>query len=134
MPQHFNSVNLLGNLTREPELRYTPNNTAVADFGLAVNNPYTQNDDDTVFIDVTVWNKGAENASEYLDKGQSVFVDGRLEFEKWESDDGTKNSKISVTAENVIYLHDGGAEAQGQSEPDEVLDDVEANQDEEIPF
>ncbi|MFQ5559723.1 MAG: single-stranded DNA-binding protein [Nitrospinota bacterium] len=111
----MNKVFLIGNLTRDPELRYTPSGAAVAGFGLAVNRKYKQGDElkeDTCFVDITVWNRQAETCTEYLSKGSAVLVEGRLSFRSWETDDGQKRSKLDVVAINVQFLsRSGGAEA-----------------------
>jgi single-strand DNA-binding protein len=145
MARHYNRVILIGNLTREPELRYTPNNTAVTDLGLAVNRNYQDGSgewqEDTAFVDVTVWGRQAENASQYLDKGSRVFIEGRLTFDQWENDAGENRSKLSVTAEKVEFLDSAeqsdGPEsgAPGGDSPDEILDDVDVEETEDdIPF
>lgn len=104
----LNKVMLIGNLTRDPELKYTPSGTAVATFGIAVNRVYTSKDgekkQETDFFDVEVWNKAAENANEYLAKGRSVFVEGRLKQDRWEDDNGNRRTKIKVVAINLQYL------------------------------
>jgi single-strand DNA-binding protein len=131
MARHYNSVTLIGNLTRDPELRYTPNDTAVAEFGLALNRSYQDSNgewqEETDFVDITVWSKQAENASEYLDKGSKVFIEGRLDQQTWETDSGDRRSKVSVTANNLIYL-----DSKNQTEDDEF--DVEGELDDDIPF
>ncbi len=106
---NVNKVFLIGNLTRDPELRYTPNGTAVADLGLAVNRFYTTKDGDrreeTLFIDVTVWNRQAENCCQYLKKGRPVHVEGYLRMDSWDDKTtGEKRSKIKVEAETVQFL------------------------------
>lgn len=116
-----NKVFLLGNLTRDPELRYTASQIAVADLGLAVNRHFTTKDgerrDETVFIDVTVWNRQAENCCQYLRKGQPVHVEGYLRMDTWEDrNTGEKRSKIKVEAENVQFL---GSRREGSATPDE---------------
>lgn len=142
MARHYNRVVLIGNLTKDPELRYTPNNTAVTDFGLAVNRNYQDGSgewqEDTTFVDITVWGRQAENASQYLTKGNRVFLEGRLDLDQWETDAGEKRSKLGVTAERLSFLDsvqdDEGPEAQGDS-PDEILDDVDVDESEDdIPF
>lgn len=141
MARHYNRVILIGNLTREPDLRYTPNNTAVTDLGLAVNRNYQDGSgewqEETAFVDVTVWGRQAENASQYLDKGSRVFIEGRLTFDQWESDAGENRSKLSVTAKKVEFL-DGSGDGDGSQpdDPDGILDDVdvEGDQDDSIPF
>ncbi len=89
----FNKVILLGNLTRDPEVRYTPKGTAVTDLGLAVNRTYTADNgekrEEVTFVDVTFWGRTAEVAGEYLKKGRPVFVEGRLQLDSW--DDKTKS-------------------------------------------
>lgn len=102
-----NKVFLLGNLTRDPELRYTANGFAVAGFGIAVNRKYKQDNEwkeEACFIDITVWGKQAESCSEYLHKGSSAFVEGRLNFRSWETEQGQKRSKLEVVATNVQFL------------------------------
>lgn len=112
MAASLNKVFLMGNLTREPELRYTPgSNFAVCEFGLAINRHYTQNGqekDETCFLDIVVWGKQAESCSRFLQKGSSVFIEGRLSFEQWvEKDTQRKRSRIRVTAERVQFLSTG---------------------------
>ncbi len=115
----LNKVLLIGNLTRDPELRYTQDGTAVADFGLAINRRFKGRDgqqrDETCFVDVTVWAKQAEVACEYLSKGRLVFVEGRLRLDTWEKE-GQKRSKLSVVAQRVQFL--GGRGGQGKPAPE----------------
>ncbi len=130
----LNKVFLIGNLTRDPELRYIPNGTAVAKFGLAVNRTYKSQDgeqkDDTCFIDIVTWGKIAESCANYLSKGRPIFVEGRLQYNTWETPDGQKRSKIDVVAERIQFL--GGAKTtEGLSETDEI-EGIEA--DDDIPF
>ena len=102
----FNKVMLMGNLTRDPELRYTSNGSAVTSFGLAVNRKFKQGDewkDDVCFVDITVWGKQGENCAEFLSKGRPAFVEGRLQYSTWESD-GQKKSKLEVVANTVQFL------------------------------
>ena len=103
----LNRVLLGGNLTRDPEVRYTPSGKAVADLGLAVNRKYRTSDgqdrEDTCFVDLVVWGRQAETCSEYLGKGSPVLVEGRLQFDQWEKD-GQKNSKLKVVADRVQFL------------------------------
>jgi single-strand DNA-binding protein len=105
----FNKVILMGNLTRDPEVRYTPNGTAVCTLGLAVNRTYkTQTGElkeDPCFIDVIAWGKQAESCNNYLKKGAPVFVEGNLRLESWvDKASGQNRSKHSVSAENVRFL------------------------------
>ena len=109
---NLNKVMLIGNLTRDPELRYTPKGTAVADLGLAVNRRVSDGNgnwsDETTFVDVTVWGSTAENSQKYLSKGRGVFVEGRLQLDTWEDKQtGQKRSKLKVVGENVQFLPDG---------------------------
>lgn len=101
-----NTVTVVGNLTREPELRFIPSGTAVTKFGLAVNrrkfNQQTQEFDDAVsFFDITCWNSLAENVAESLAKGDRVVVFGRLEQQTWEDDEGNNKSKVVLIADEV---------------------------------
>ena len=112
----FNRVILVGNLTRDPELRYTPSGTAVTELGLAINDrrkgPNGEWVEDTTFVDVTLWERTAEVASEYLTKGSPVLIEGRLKLDTWEKD-GKKNSKLRVVGEKMQML---GSRAGGGSE------------------
>ena len=103
----FNKVILAGNLTRDVELRFLQNGTAVTDLGLAVNsrrkNQAGEWVEDTVFVDVTLWGRTAEVASEYLGKGSSVLIEGRLRLDSWEKD-GHKHSKLRVVGETMQML------------------------------
>lgn len=115
----FNRVILIGNLTRDPELRYIPSGTAVSEIGLAVNDRRKGANgewiDETTFVDVTLWGRTAEVASEYLTKGAPVFIEGRLKLDTWEKD-GKKNSKLRVVAEKM-QLIGGRGPGQGPSGP-----------------
>lgn len=123
----LNKVLLIGNLTRDPELRYIPSGTAVAKFGLAVNREYVdkasgEKKDAPCFVDVTVWGKQAEICNQYLSKGRPVFLEGRLEFSSWETKEGDKRSKLEVVAERVQFLgspkrDDGGGGGGGGDAP-----------------
>ena len=104
----LNRVFLMGNLTRDPEVRYTPSGTAVGDLGLAVNETYKnkagETVESTVFVDVEVWSRQAETCAEYLHKGSPVFVEGRLKLDQWENQQGEKRSKLRVRADRVQFL------------------------------
>ena len=103
----FNKVLLMGNLTRDPELRYTASGAAVASFGLAVNRKFKQGEewkDEVCFVDITVWAKQGENFAQYLNKGSLVFLEGRLNYQTWEADGGQKRSKLEVVANNIQFL------------------------------
>lgn len=103
----YNKVILIGNLTKDPEIRYTPSGTPVANFRLAVNHRFKQGDEfreDVCFIDVVVFGKQAENCGQYLGKGNSVIVDGRLQERRWETEDKQKRSKHEVVAQTVRFF------------------------------
>ena len=111
----LNKVFLIGNLTRPPELRYTPSGTAVADLRIAVSRSFTtqtgEKRDDTCFLTVVVWGKQAETCGEYLDKGRPIMVEGRLQTREWETKDGQKRSVVEVVAERVQFLGARGKES-----------------------
>jgi single-strand DNA-binding protein len=126
----YSKVILIGRLTKDPELRYTPKGTPVSSFSLAVNYRYKQADemkDETTFIDIVVFGKVAEFCGQYLNKGTAVIVDGRLQQRRWESE-GQQRSKIEVVAQSVNFLpgsKKGTGESQGGEEfvpPDEKTD------------
>jgi len=103
----FNKVILIGNLTKNPELRYTPSGTPVASFGLAVNRKFRQNEelrDEVCYVDIVVFGKQAEHCGQYLSKGSGVIVDGRLQQRRWETEDGQKRSKHEVVAQTVTFM------------------------------
>jgi single-strand DNA-binding protein len=120
---NFNKVMLMGNLTRDPEVRYTPKGTAVAEIGLAVNRIYSgennEKREETTFVDVTLWGRTAEVAGEYLKKGRPVFIEGRLQLDSWEDkQSGQKRSKLRVVAEGMQLI--GSRGGSGSSEGDEA--------------
>jgi len=105
----FNKVILLGNLTRDPELRYTPQGAAVCEFALALNYVYTnkqtgQKVEEVSFIDLVAWGKTGETIAEYMKKGRQILVEGRLKQDRWESQDGKKMSKVRVTVESFQFV------------------------------
>ena len=105
----FNKVILLGNLTRDPEVRYTPKGTAVTELGMAVNRVYTAENgekrEETTFVDVTLWGRTAEIAGEYLKKGRPVFIEGRLQLDTWDDkQSGQKRSKLKVVGEGLQLI------------------------------
>ena len=119
----FNKVILMGNLTRDPEVRYTPGGTAVSEIGLAVNDRRkdAKGDwvDEVTFVDITLWGRQAEIAGEYLNKGSQILVEGRLKLDSWEKD-GQKRSKLRVVGENMRMLGGkGGKGGGGAPMPDE---------------
>jgi single-strand DNA-binding protein len=106
---NLNKVLLIGNLTRDPELRYTPSGTAVGEMGLAINRRYKDRNSDewreeVCYVDITVWGRRGEVCCEYLSKGRPVFVEGRLQLDSWETQEGQKRSKLRVVADNVQFL------------------------------
>ena len=108
----FNKVIMLGNLTKDPDLRYTGQGTPVCNFRLAVNSKFGENKDETLFIDIVVWGKQAETCAQYLTKGRSVLVEGRLIERSWEKD-GQKHSKMEINANAVRFL--GGSKGDGKA-------------------
>lgn len=146
----FNKVILLGNLTRDPEVRYTPKGTAVTDLGLAVNRTYTADNgekrEEVTFVDVTFWGRTAEVAGEYLKKGRPVFVEGRLQLDSWDDKtSGQKRTKLKVIGENMQMLgaprgggsggdeeSSGGARSSRPAPPPKAA--PSAPDDDEIPF
>jgi single-strand DNA-binding protein len=104
---NFNKVFLMGNLTRDPELRYTPSGTPVCEFGIATNRTYTTSDgekrEETCFVDITMWGRRGEVVSEYFSKGRPIFVEGRLKYDTWDSPEG-RRSKHTVVAENFEFV------------------------------
>jgi len=142
----LNRVFLIGNLTRDPELRYIPSGQAVTSFSLAVNRNYVsqqgEKKQETSFIRIVVWGRRGEVCNEYLKKGSPVCVEGRLQSRSWEGQDGSKRSTIEVIADSVQFLPRGTGN-RSKGEEDNVNDaqgseSVEANQglapDEEVPF
>jgi len=129
----MNRVFLMGNLTRDPELRYIPSGTAVANFGMAVNRTYTTQDgerkEDVCFVEIVTWAKTAENCANYLTKGRPVLVEGRLQFQTWETAEGQKRSKLEVVADRVQFLG-GRREDSAPGEPGAGSQEAE----DDIPF
>ncbi|MGE5300480.1 MAG: single-stranded DNA-binding protein [Acidobacteriota bacterium] len=126
----YNKVILIGNLTKDPELRYTPQGTPVATFRLAINYSYKQGDEwkkETTFIDIVVFGKQAENCGQYLNKGSQALVEGRLQERRWEAD-GQQKSKFEVVANTVKFLSSKKSGGQGGGEdfaPPEGTTDLE---------
>ena len=160
MAANLNKVMLIGNLTRDPELRYIPSGQGVTTFTVAVNRNYTsqagEKKEEVSFIRVVVWGRRAEVCNEYLKKGSPVFVEGRLQSRSWEANDGTKRSTIEVVALSVQFLgrtqkSEAGLSPDSADEDTGILDEpreatgapskgpisVSANElqpDDEIPF
>ena len=135
----LNKVFLIGNLTRTPELRYTPSGTAVADLRIAVNDSYTtqsgEKRENTCFLNVVVWGKQAETCREYLDKGSPILVEGRLQTRDWETKEGQKRTVTEVVAMRVQFI---GRPKAGVAAPvpaaEPFGEEVPAGADDDVPF
>lgn len=151
---NVNKVILIGNLTRDPELRYTPGGAAVSDISLAVNRNWNNNQGErqveTTFVDITLWARQAEIAKEYLSKGSPVYIEGRLQLDSWEDkQSGQKRSRLRVIGESMQMLgsnnggggNEGGGnynskpvQAKPQSNPAPAKPDIAIEEDDDIPF
>ena len=151
---NFNKVILMGNLTRDPELRYTPKGTAIAKIGLAVNRVWTneagEKKEEVTFVDVDVFGRTAENVGQYMRKGRPILIEGRLRLDQWDDKQtGQKKSKLGVVAETVQFLGsapgagEGGAPAAprpprpaaaASSAPAPEAGDSEPPHDDDVPF
>lgn len=140
-----NKVLLIGNLTRDPELRYTPSGSAVSEFGLALNESYTnkqtgQKTEKVNFIDIVCWGKTAEVAAEYLKKGSQVHIEGKLTQDRWQDEaSGQNRSKVKVTCERVTFIGskanaEGGGGGAGGGQGGGAPADQSVGQEEDIPF
>lgn len=134
----FNRVILLGNLTRDPEVRYTPGGTAVASFALAVNRRYKQGDetkDEVSYIDIVVFGKTAENCGQYINKGDAILVEGRIQQRRWDDKEtGQKRSKVEVVAQTVNFMPKrSGQTGQGAKQEHEPLPEPPVDEG-DIPF
>ncbi len=137
MVAELNKVFLIGNLTRDPELRYTGSGKAVCNFDLAVNRSYRDSSTnetkrDTLFIRISVWNKMAEICAEYLKKGSKALIEGSLRMDRWESE-GKTRTRIDVQAQRVQFLSGRGAPTEETTEIPESADDS-GTTDDDIPF
>jgi single-strand DNA-binding protein len=139
----LNKVLLIGNLTRPPELRYTPSGQPVADLRLAVNHDYTtqsgERRQEACFLTVVVWGKQAESCSEYLDKGSEVFVEGRIQTRDWEGKDGQKRTSTEVVAQRVQFMSrtkggGGGRAPAAVGAPQSFQDEAPGGSDDDVPF
>lgn len=145
----LNKVLLIGNLTRDPELRYIPSGSAVASFTLAMNRVFKlqtgEKKEEVSFVRVVVWGRMAEICNEYLKKGNPVFVEGRLQSRSWDGPDGQKKSTLEVIANNVQFLKQGSGQgrggeyadagASGKEEIGEIqLEDAGKVSEDEVPF
>ncbi len=142
MAGNLNKVFLVGNLTRDPELRHTAQGTSVANFSIAVNRSYKGNDGDfkkeVSYFNIVVWGKTGENCSKYLSKGRSVLVEGRLANRSYETQDGQKRTITEIVADNVQFLggrgdsQDEGSEASGGG--DYGSNYADGSDDDAVPF
>lgn len=126
----LNKVFLMGNLTRDPDIRHTPKGTAVTDLGLAINMSYRTAEgvdkEEVCYVDVVVWGRQAETCKDYLTKGSPVFVEGRLQLDQWDSPEGEKKSKLRVRADRVQFLSrptTGGGGGRSSSAPERHRDE-----------
>jgi single-strand DNA-binding protein len=134
----YNKVLLMGNLTRDPEMKYLPSGTAVANFGIAMNEKYTDRQsgeqrESACFVDVEAWDRQAEIVNEYMSKGSPIFIEGALKFESWETEDGTKRSKLKVRLIRFQFIGgkqdgDEGGGGYTQAAPTEPSTQVPADQ------
>lgn len=113
----YNKVLLMGHITRDIELKFTPSNMAVAQIGLAVNHKYKTKDgaqkEEVTFVDCEAWGKTAEVMQQYLSKGKPVFIEGRLKLDQWQDKDGGNRSKLKVTIENFQFVESGKSDTRG---------------------
>jgi len=145
----FNKITIIGNLGRDPELRYTPQGTAVCDFSVAVNDRRRDKagewQDVTTWFKITFWGKQAENASKYLTKGRQAYIEGRLQVEEWTDRDGNNRYTLAVQGSDIQFLGDGRGEASEQqhgaadsnytaSSNEEFSGQSSAATDDDIPF
>ena len=134
---NFNRVILMGNLTRDPELRYTPNGTAVASFAIAVNRTYKSGDEkkeETSFFDITFFGRRAEVVGEYLKKGRPIHVEGRLQQRRWETDEGQKRSKVEVIGDSFEFIGGNKSGGESQSSTGGASGEAPEFDDSDIPF
>ena len=145
MSASLNKVILIGNLTADPELRYTPNGTARVRFSIAVNRQYKdasgQLQEETTFVPIVAWGTQAENCANYLSKGRSVAVEGRLRIDTFENADGERKKVVEVVAQSVQFLGGPARSVEPGTVPDKsgpaapgADENVDKGTDEEVPF
>ena len=131
-----NKIILIGNLGRDPEMRYTPAGVAVTNFSLAVSRKYSTSDgeskEDTQWFRVVAWRGLAENCNKYLQKGRQAYVEGRISLDEWEGKDGQNRATLEVVANQVVFIGGGGGER--AAEADRVADKHETISEEDLPF
>ncbi len=139
----FNRTILAGNLTRDPELKYTPSGMPVCAFSIAVNSTFTdkkgQKNEQVLFVPIIVWGKQGENTAEYMKKGRGVLIEGKLKQEKWTSKEGEKRSRLVVTANLVRFLPQSAKAQQAKQPieppaPDAPAQEEPQQPEENIPF
>ena len=143
---NFNKVMLMGNLTRDPELKYLPSGMAVTNLGLAVNRTWTDREsgekrEEVCFVDLEAWGRTAETMNEYLQKGRTVFIEGRLRQQRWETDDGQNRSKHVVVIDSFQFVggrqdgsETGGYNQPGDAAPQSSTSGAEPATEDDIPF
>jgi single-strand DNA-binding protein len=144
---NLNKVMLIGNLTRDPEIKYTTKGTAIGDLSLAINRSFKGDNGDrqeeTTFVDVTLWGKTAELAGQYLAKGRPVYIEGRLQLDTWQDKEGQKRSKLKVIGEVMQFLGSKPEESSGRQDREqprerrqerETMESVFTDDQDEIPF
>lgn len=135
---NYNKVMLIGNLTRDPELRVTPKGTAICQFGLAINRQFKDDSgaarDETTFVDIEAWGRQGETISKYCTKGRPLFVEGRLRFDQWEDKtSGQKRSRLKVVLENFQFLGDGRRDGAGAAPGGASTDEVDQTPERHAP-
>lgn len=137
MAGSLNKVMLIGNVGRDPEMRYTPSGTPVTSFSVACGRVRISQDgerrEETEWFNIVAWNKLAETVNQYLTKGQKVYVEGRLQTRSWEGQDGQKRSRTEVVANTLIFLSPKQRPA-GTEEGSSTFDDMEDSSVEDLPF
>jgi len=137
---NLNKVLLMGNLTRDPQMSYLPSQTAVVEFGMAINRVFRKQDGtdgkESCFVDCQMFGKRAEVINKYLKKGDPLFVEGRLKFDQWQAQDGSKRSRVRVFVENFEFLSrgGGGAGAREASDLPETPEPMSPPANDDIPF
>lgn len=140
MSRGFATVAMVGNLTRDPELRQTPGGKSVCQLGVAVGYSYKDASggwqDKASFFDVTVWGAQGEACAQYLAKGRQVAIHGRLDQQTWEAQDGSKRSKVSIVADQVVFVggREGGQSKPAANEPANDFRDIDFGEDDDLPF
>jgi len=136
----YNKVILLGNMTRDPQLSYLPSNTAVVEFGMAMNRTFRKQDgsqgEEVCFVDCQMFGKRAEVINKYFSKGSPIFVEGRLKFDSWQAQDGSKRNKLRIFVENFEFVGGGQQQSQQQQQSgaNPAYEEGFVPPDDDIPF